>query len=79
MAESFGTELTIVQATADTWDRSIELWVAFAKPNQAVALIRSEVPEGWTVELLKATPTPALRQELRNLRLDPGEVRKLTG
>ena len=79
MAESFGTEFTIVEVRADNWDRSSELWVAVAKPNQAVTPVLSEVPEGWTAEVLTARLTPALLKELRNLHLVPGEVRKLTG
>ena len=79
MAESFGTEFTIVEVTADNWGRSIELWVAFAKPSQAVALVLAEVPKGCSAEIVAASPTPALRKALWNLRLDPGEVRKLTG
>ncbi|RZN35615.1 hypothetical protein CWO90_03200 [Bradyrhizobium sp. Leo121] len=53
MAESFGNEFTIVEVTTD--DTAIrpsrQLWVAAAKPSQALTLVLTAVPEGWTVEL----------------------------
>ena len=79
MAESFGTELTIVEVTADDLARpEKQLWVAAAKPNQAVTLVLTEVPEGWTANVAMAHLTQRDLEVLRNLHLKPGEVRKLT-
>ena len=77
MAESFGNEFTIVEVMADRSDRP-QLWVAVAKPDQAVTLVLSEVPKGWTADVLEAVLTEALLKDLRKLRLQPGELRKLT-
>jgi hypothetical protein len=47
MAESFGNSFTIVEVTSD--DASMpEMWLALAKPDQALALVLAEVPGGWT-------------------------------
>ena len=62
---------------ADNSDRP-QLWVAVAKPDQAATLVLSEVPEGWTADVLEAAPTEALLRDLRKLSLRPGEVRKQT-
>jgi len=53
MAESFGSEFTMVQVTADDWSAGRpkrQLWVAAAKPMQALTLVLAAVPEGWTAE-----------------------------
>ena|SRR5690349_4509644 len=79
MAESFGTELTIVEVTTDDLLRpEKQLWVAAAKPNQAVTLVLTEVPEGWIADVATGHLTRKDLETLRNLRLNPGEVRKLT-
>ena len=79
MAESFGTELTIVEVTANDLVRpEKQLWVAAAKPNQAVTLVLSGSPEGWTANVTMAHLTQQDLEVLRNLHLKPGEVRKLT-
>ena len=79
MAESFGTEFTIVEVTADDFERpKKQLWVAAAKPNQAVTLVLSEVPEGWTADVAAGHPTEKLLEAIRTLHLKPGEVHKLT-
>jgi hypothetical protein len=79
MAESFGTEFAIVEVTADDLVRpNKQLWVAAAKPNQAVTLVLSEVPEGWTAKVAAGHLTEHLSEALGNLHLEPGEVRKLT-
>jgi hypothetical protein len=47
MAESFGGDFTIVELTAG--DKSaVELWIALAKPKQALTLVLSRAPEGST-------------------------------
>ena len=79
MAESFGNAFTIVQITADVWSAGRpkhQVWVAAAKPNQAVTLIFVAVPEGWTAEI-KTDLTQLQRSVLEKLNLKPGEVCEL--
>ena len=79
MAESFGTEFTIVEVKTDDLVRpQKQLWAAAAKPNQAVTLVLSEVPEGWTADVVTVHLTQQQLEALRNLHLKPGEVHKLT-
>ena len=60
-------------------DRPItQLWVAAAKPNQAITLVLSEVPEGWTANVMIGKSSEALLEHFAGLGLKPGEVRKLT-
>jgi hypothetical protein len=47
MAESFGGEFTIVVTLDD--GSPTQMWVALAKPNQAMTLVLAAVPEGSTV------------------------------
>jgi hypothetical protein len=62
MAESFGTEFTLVEVTSDDFGRPRKhLWVAAAKPDQALTLVLTAVPEGWTAELATGRLT---RQQL---------------
>jgi hypothetical protein len=80
MAESFGSDSTIVEVTAD--DSMIrprkQLWVAAAKPDQALTLVLAAVPEGWTAELATERLTRQQLTGLENPHLKPGEVRELT-
>ena len=80
MAESFGTEFTVVEVTADDLgDRPRkQLWVAAAKPEQAVTLVLMEVPEGWIGRLATGSLTPKQLGAMKDLRLKPGEVYELT-
>ncbi len=80
MAESFGNEFTIVEVTADDPGPRArrQLWVAAAKPNQAITLVLSAVPEGWTGKLATEQLTHKQRGALQDLRLKPGEVYELT-
>ena len=78
MAESFGDEFTIVEVTADDLRPTTQLWVAAAKPNQAITLVFSELPEGWTAEAMIGKPSEALLKHFADLGLKPGGVRKLT-
>jgi hypothetical protein len=77
MAESFGSACTIVEVTADA-DRRKQLWVAAAKPIQALTLVLMAVPEGWTAEILNDRLTASQLAALEKLNLGPGEVRELT-
>ena len=81
MAESFGNAFTIVEVTADDWAAGRprkELWVARAKPGQALTLVLAAVPEGWTAELVIDRLTQQQQTALEKLNLQPGEVCKLT-
>ena len=81
MAESFGNAFTIVEVTADDWAAGRprkELWVAAAKPSQALTLVFAAVPEGWTAELVTDRVTQQQQAALEKLNLQPGEVCKLT-
>jgi hypothetical protein len=74
MAESFGTEFTIVEVTADDLVRpKKQFWVAAAKPNQAVTLVLAEVPEGWTAQVATRSLTQQQLEALRNLHLKPAK------
>lgn len=79
VAESFGSDFTIVEVTTDDLDRPAkQLWVALAKPSQAITLVLTAVPEGWTANLSARHLTPKQLEALRSLGLKPGEVRELT-
>jgi hypothetical protein len=79
MAESFGNEFTIVEVTADDFVRPRKrLWVAAAKPEQALTLVLTSVPEGWTAELASGRLTRQQLDVLEAMNLKPGEVRELT-
>ena len=81
MAESFGSSFTIVEVTADDLSPSEpkkELWIALAKPSQALTLVLAAVPEGWTAELVVQNLTGEQRRTLEGLNLKPGDVYRLT-
>lgn len=75
MAESFGSSFTVVQVTAD--DNKTEIWIALAKPSQAITLVLAAVPEGWTAEVLNVALTAAQQRMFEELNLEPGDVRRL--
>lgn len=75
MAESFGSSFTVVQATGD--DTTTQIWVALAKPSQALTLVLAAVPEGWTAEVLDVALTPTQQRTFEELRLAPGDVYRL--
>jgi hypothetical protein len=77
MAESFGSSFTIVEVTADDLSPSEpkkQLWIALAKPSQALTLVLAAVPEGWTAELLVQHLTEEQQRTLEGLNLKPGDV-----
>ncbi|MBR0829611.1 hypothetical protein JQ596_29170 [Bradyrhizobium manausense] len=77
MAESFGTEFTIVEVSARDGSAG-ELWIALAKPAEALTLVLAAAPEGWNGEVL-VIPMTAKQQELfEALNLKPGDVCRLT-
>ena len=82
MAESFGNAFTLVEVTASisfAGEPTQQLWIALAKPSQAVALVLAVVPRGWKAQLLaKIEP---LNEDAQNafeaFNLEPGAVHKL--
>ena len=78
MAESFGDSFTIIEVTSDLGpEPTKELWLALAKPNQAVTLVLAAIPEGWTA---KVVPTHLSEKEQRlfeEVKLKPGDVYRL--
>jgi hypothetical protein len=79
MAESFGNEITFVEVTTDHRSAPRHLWVAAAKPSQALTLVLCAVPLGWTAEIASDRLTRRQLSELKKLNLEPGEVRELKG
>jgi hypothetical protein len=80
MGESFGNKFTLVEVTSHdrvSGESSKQLWVAAAKPSQALTLVLMAVPIGWTAEIVGDCLTPQQLATLENLDLKPGEVRKL--
>jgi hypothetical protein len=80
MAESFGNSFTLVEVTADTGppgEPTKQVWLALAKPSQALTLVLAAVPEGWTAELLLAEPNDKQVKLFRELNLKPGDVYRL--
>jgi hypothetical protein len=72
MAESFGSSFSVVEVTAD--DSKTQLWIAVAKPSQALTLVLAAVPEGWTAEVLDVALTAKQQQMFEELNLAPGDV-----
>jgi hypothetical protein len=77
MGQSFGGEFTLIEVGADSSERGVpkrQLWVAAAKPDQAITLVLCAVPVGWTATIADERLTP---EEGAILNLQPGEVREL--
>jgi hypothetical protein len=77
MGQSFGNQFTLVEVVSDRSATGIskrQLWVAAAKPDQAVTLVLCAVPEGWTATIALERLTP---EQEASLNLKPGEVRQL--
>lgn len=77
MAESFGKEFTIVEATSDSGSTT-EIWLALAKPSQAVTLVLAAVPEGWTAQILPAVLSEKQQKMFEEVELQPGDVYRLS-
>ncbi|MCP3400229.1 hypothetical protein [Bradyrhizobium sp. CCGB20] len=75
MAESFGNSFTVVQVTGD--DTKTQIWLAVAKPSQALTLVLAAVPEGWTAQVLNVALTPKQQRTFEELHLAPGDVYRL--
>ncbi len=81
MAESFGDSFSIVEVTPDdtsAGEPATEIWIALAKPSQALTLVLAAVPEGWTAELLNVQMTEKQRRTFEELNLKPGDVYKIS-
>ncbi|MCA1501671.1 hypothetical protein [Bradyrhizobium sp. NBAIM14] len=77
MGESFGDEFTVVEVTSDP-GAATEIWLARAKPSQAVTLVLAAVPEGWTAQVLPAVLSEKQQETFEEVNLEPGEVCKLS-
>jgi len=62
MGELFGDELTIVEVASHNPKPTKQLWLAFAKPNQALTLALAQVPVGWKGQVMPATPSEKLQK-----------------
>jgi hypothetical protein len=76
-AESFGNSCTIVEVTPDELGAAKQMWIALAKPNQAVTLVLAEAPEGWTAEVVPAVLNKKQLKLFQRVRLKPGEVYRI--
>lgn len=77
MAESFGREFAIVEVTSDSGSTT-EIWLALAKPSQAVTLVLAAVPEGWTAHVLPSVLSEKQQKMFEEVHLQPGEVYRLS-
>ncbi|UFW46400.1 MULTISPECIES: hypothetical protein [Bradyrhizobium] len=78
MAESFGTSFTVVEVTSDdALQPTKQMWLASAKPNQALTLVLAAVPEGWTAEVVPAVLTERQQRMFEELNLKPGDVYRI--
>jgi hypothetical protein len=77
MGQSFGNQFTLVEVMTDhlAGTRKKQLWIAAAKPDQALTLVLCAVPVGWTATIADGRLTP---EQEGMLNLKPGEVRELT-
>lgn len=75
MGESFGKSFTVVEVTID--DNKTQIWLALAKPNQALTLVLAAAPEGSTAELINVPLTPEQQRLFEELSLEPGDVHRL--
>jgi len=77
MGLSFGSQFTLVEVATDNLAGlpKKQLWVAAAKPDQAITLVLCAVPVGWTAAIADGRLTP---EQGALLNLKPGEVRELT-
>jgi hypothetical protein len=78
VGQSFGNQFTLVEVVTDSFETGVpkrQLWVAAAKPDQALTLVLCAVPVGWTAAIAAESMTP---EQGAILNLQPGEVRELT-
>jgi hypothetical protein len=77
MAESFGNSFTLVEVASDEAPPTKQMWVALAKPKQALTLVLAAVPEGWTAEVVPAVLTEKQQRLFEELDLSPGDVYRI--
>ncbi|MDA9398651.1 hypothetical protein [Bradyrhizobium sp. CCBAU 45389] len=77
MAESFGNSFTIVEVASDDAPPTKQMWLALAKPKQALTLVLAAVPEGWTAEVVPAILTEKQQKMFEELNLGPGDVYRI--
>jgi hypothetical protein len=53
------------------------MWVALAKPHQAVTLVLAAVPEGWTAEVIPAVLNDRQQKLFEELKLKHGEIYRI--
>jgi hypothetical protein len=75
MGETFGNSFSVVQVTSD--DTETQIWIALAKPSQALTLVLAALPEGWTAEVLDVALTAEQQRMFDELNLQPGDVHRL--
>ncbi|MEY9232500.1 hypothetical protein ABIF68_000926 [Bradyrhizobium japonicum] len=78
VAESFGNSFTVVEVTSDdALQPTKQMWLALAKPRQAMTLVLAAVPEGWTAEVAPAVLTEKQQRMFEELKLEPGDVYRI--
>lgn len=77
MAESFGNSFTIIEVTSDEAPSTKQLWLALAKPSQALTLVLAGVPEGWTAEAFLRSSREKQQRMFEELGLKPGDVYRI--
>jgi len=78
MVESFGNSFTLVEVTSDDAPRPTrQMWLALAKPNQALTLVLAAVPEGWTAEVVPAVLIERQQKISEELKLESGDVYRI--
>jgi uncharacterized membrane protein len=74
MGQSYGNQFTLVEVVTDGSVPGTQLWVAAAKPDQAITLVLCAIPVGWTASIAGERLSP---EQEAVLNLKPGEVRQL--
>jgi hypothetical protein len=75
MAESFGNSFTVVQVTGD--DTKTQIWIAVAKPSQAVTLVLAAAPERVDSGSIESRVDANQQRMFEELNLEPGDVHGL--
>lgn len=75
MGESFGKSFTVVEVTTD--NAKTQIWIAVAKPSQALTLVLDAAPAGSTAAILNVALTPEQQRMFEELKLGPGDVHRL--
>lgn len=76
MAESFGNNFTVVEVSADDFKKT-QIWIARAKPRQALTLVLAAVPEGCTAEVMELPLTAEQQRTFEELNLVPGDIDRI--